>query len=308
MRWPPSDADVLACYPYLFATTVDSHRRLPGSHRAPPGRPRRARPLSLRLPSELPRHRRFRVPHPGRARSDGARVRHRWPTPDRPRSRGRRAGRGGGAPVATSSVSAIVPTSATSAGSTSTRDAECWPSTSTSYKERHPGDLALAFVGPVSRQGPGASRHRGHRHGVRGGQVGHPGRRQVMVNPSAYESFSLVLLEAWTLGIPVLVNASCAATMEHCRASGGGPVVRVLPIVRGRGRAVGGRPAAATDDWARPGTGTRPGTTGGRRSSTGTPGFSKVSRPGVTGPRSGPAGSSSRAVAPSTFGEDECSE
>ena len=44
----------------------------------------------------------------------------------------------------------------------------------------------------------------------------------VMVNPSAYESFSLVLLEAWTLGVPVLVNASCAATMEHCRRSGGG--------------------------------------------------------------------------------------
>ena len=43
-----------------------------------------------------------------------------------------------------------------------------------------------------------------------------------MVNPSAYESFSLVLLESWTLGVPVLVNASCAATMEHCRRSGGG--------------------------------------------------------------------------------------
>ena len=45
---------------------------------------------------------------------------------------------------------------------------------------------------------------------------------QVMVTPSAYESFSLVLLEAWTVGVPVLVNASCAATMEHCRRSGGG--------------------------------------------------------------------------------------
>jgi glycosyltransferase involved in cell wall biosynthesis len=43
-----------------------------------------------------------------------------------------------------------------------------------------------------------------------------------MVTPSAYESFSLVLLEAWTLGVPVLVNASCAATMEHTRRSGGG--------------------------------------------------------------------------------------
>jgi len=45
---------------------------------------------------------------------------------------------------------------------------------------------------------------------------------QVMVTPSAYESFSLVVLEAWTLGVPVLVNGACAATMEHCTRSGGG--------------------------------------------------------------------------------------
>ena len=45
---------------------------------------------------------------------------------------------------------------------------------------------------------------------------------QVMVTPSAYESFSLVVLEAWTLGVPVLVNGACAATMEHCQRSGGG--------------------------------------------------------------------------------------
>jgi glycosyltransferase involved in cell wall biosynthesis len=45
---------------------------------------------------------------------------------------------------------------------------------------------------------------------------------QVMVTPSAYESFSLVVLEAWTLGVPVLVNGGCAATMEHCTRSGGG--------------------------------------------------------------------------------------
>jgi len=43
-----------------------------------------------------------------------------------------------------------------------------------------------------------------------------------MVTPSAYESFSLVVLEAWTLGVPVLVNGECAATMEHCQRSGGG--------------------------------------------------------------------------------------
>ncbi|HEV3130584.1 MAG TPA: glycosyltransferase family 4 protein [Acidimicrobiales bacterium] len=90
------------------------------------------------------------------------------------------------------------------------------------YKESHPGDLALVFVGPVSDQAPD------HPDVVVTGTVSETDKwdilagAQVMVNPSAYESFSLVLLEAWSLGIPALVNASCAATMEHCRRSGGG--------------------------------------------------------------------------------------
>jgi glycosyltransferase involved in cell wall biosynthesis len=90
------------------------------------------------------------------------------------------------------------------------------------YKKRHPGDLALAFVGPISDKAPE------HPDIVATGTVSEADKwdilagAQVMVNPSAYESFSLVLLEAWTLGLPVLVNASCAATMEHCRRSGGG--------------------------------------------------------------------------------------
>ena len=90
------------------------------------------------------------------------------------------------------------------------------------YKERHPGPLALALVGPVSA---GVLEHRDI---VVTGTVSDPDKwdilagAQVMVNPSAYESFSLVVLEAWTLGVPVLVNRSCAATMEHCQGSGGG--------------------------------------------------------------------------------------
>jgi glycosyltransferase involved in cell wall biosynthesis len=90
------------------------------------------------------------------------------------------------------------------------------------YKARHPGDLALAFVGPVSDNAPE------HPDIVVTGTVSEGDKwdilagAQVMVTPSAYESFSLVLLESWTVGVPVLVNASCAATMEHCRRSGGG--------------------------------------------------------------------------------------
>jgi glycosyltransferase involved in cell wall biosynthesis len=42
------------------------------------------------------------------------------------------------------------------------------------------------------------------------------------VTPSAWESFSLVVLEAWLAGAPVVVNGRCAATLEHCRRSRGG--------------------------------------------------------------------------------------
>jgi glycosyltransferase involved in cell wall biosynthesis len=90
------------------------------------------------------------------------------------------------------------------------------------YKERHPGPLALAFVGPVSSPLPD------HPDVVVTGTVSEADKWDVvagataLVNPSAYESFSLVVLESWTLGVPVLVNAACAATMEHCRRSGGG--------------------------------------------------------------------------------------
>ena len=96
----------------------------------------------------------------------------------------------------------------------------CWPSTSTEYKERHPGDLALAFVGPVSEAPE-------HPDIVSTGTVSEADKWDILAGarrwcPSAYESFSLVLLEAWTVGVPVMVNAACAATMEHCRRSGGG--------------------------------------------------------------------------------------
>jgi len=43
-----------------------------------------------------------------------------------------------------------------------------------------------------------------------------------LINPSVMESFSLVVLESWMADTPVVVNAGCAATVEHARRSGGG--------------------------------------------------------------------------------------
>ena len=45
---------------------------------------------------------------------------------------------------------------------------------------------------------------------------------QVAVSPSALESFSLVVLEAWVDRVPVMVNGRCDPTREHCARSGGG--------------------------------------------------------------------------------------
>ncbi len=45
---------------------------------------------------------------------------------------------------------------------------------------------------------------------------------ELAVSPSAWESFSLVVLEAWLAGAPVLVNRRCEATLEHCLRSRGG--------------------------------------------------------------------------------------
>ncbi|MHB1519405.1 MAG: glycosyltransferase family 4 protein [Acidimicrobiales bacterium] len=90
------------------------------------------------------------------------------------------------------------------------------------YKLQRKGDLALAFVGPVSERAPS------HPDIVVTGAVAEPDKwdilagAELMVNPSANESFSLVLLESWSVGVPVLVNSACGATMEHCRRSGGG--------------------------------------------------------------------------------------
>jgi glycosyltransferase involved in cell wall biosynthesis len=42
------------------------------------------------------------------------------------------------------------------------------------------------------------------------------------VSPSAFESFSIALMEAWTAGTPALVNSRCGVTLDHVRRSGGG--------------------------------------------------------------------------------------
>jgi len=43
-----------------------------------------------------------------------------------------------------------------------------------------------------------------------------------LCQPSCNESFSIVIMEAWLLGVPVIVHAKCAVTKHHAVESGGG--------------------------------------------------------------------------------------
>ena len=90
------------------------------------------------------------------------------------------------------------------------------------YKERHPGPLRLVFVGQVvDPPDPAADVvvtgliDDGDKWGLLRGA-------RALVAPSPHESFSLTVVEALTAGVPVLVNASCGATREHCEQSGAG--------------------------------------------------------------------------------------
>jgi len=90
------------------------------------------------------------------------------------------------------------------------------------FKRRRPGPSRLVLAGTVAASPPPA------RDLVLAGPVDEPFKwgliqaATALISPSPLESFSLVLLEAWEAGRPVLVNGACTATREHCRRSGGG--------------------------------------------------------------------------------------
>lgn len=44
----------------------------------------------------------------------------------------------------------------------------------------------------------------------------------VFCMPSVHESFSIVIMESWLAGTPVLVHGDCAVTKNHCQQSNGG--------------------------------------------------------------------------------------
>lgn len=90
------------------------------------------------------------------------------------------------------------------------------------YKSRHPGPLRLVIAGPVTAAPPA------HADVLVTGAVEEADKWALLrgatafVQPSPHESFSVVMMEAWSQATAVLVNARCDVTREHCQASGGG--------------------------------------------------------------------------------------
>jgi glycosyltransferase involved in cell wall biosynthesis len=90
------------------------------------------------------------------------------------------------------------------------------------YKRRRPGELTLVIAGRVFD--PPVP----HPDIVVTGEIDDATKwalyraAEGFVNPSAYESFSIVLMEAWSCGLPVLVNGRSDVLREHCARSGGG--------------------------------------------------------------------------------------
>jgi glycosyltransferase involved in cell wall biosynthesis len=90
------------------------------------------------------------------------------------------------------------------------------------YKSRRRAPLKLVFAGPVVDRppehadiivtGPLSEEHK----------WGALRRAELLISPSPFEAFSIVLMEGWTARIPALVHGRCQATVEHVRRSGGG--------------------------------------------------------------------------------------
>jgi glycosyltransferase involved in cell wall biosynthesis len=90
------------------------------------------------------------------------------------------------------------------------------------FKRRHPGPLALVLAGRVPDAKPELPDlivtgpvDEATKWGLLRGAT-------ALVSPSAYESLSLVVLEAWAAGTAVLVNGLCPPTRGHVARSGGG--------------------------------------------------------------------------------------
>jgi glycosyltransferase involved in cell wall biosynthesis len=94
----------------------------------------------------------------------------------------------------------------------------------TLFKKRNPSALKLVLIGNLPVQIEADQRD----HILDLGFVSRQDKydaysgAEVFCQPSVMESFSIVIMEAWLCGRPVLVNGNCPVTVEHCLNSQGG--------------------------------------------------------------------------------------
>ena len=92
----------------------------------------------------------------------------------------------------------------------------------TDYKERNPGNLKLVLIGGGEIEIPEGGDIIDLGFVEKQDKYDAYGAAELFCNPSEMESFSLVIMESWLAGRPVLVNGKCAVTKDFVRQTGGG--------------------------------------------------------------------------------------
>ena len=92
------------------------------------------------------------------------------------------------------------------------------------YVTNHSTDLELVFIGGGTPEVPGALSGRVRALGYLDLQDKYDcfAASLALCVPSVMESFSIVMMESWLAGRPVIVNAHCAATTDLCKRANGG--------------------------------------------------------------------------------------
>jgi len=92
----------------------------------------------------------------------------------------------------------------------------------TRYVESTPRPLSLVLIGTAVLEIPRHPRIRHLGHVSDQDKFDGIAASEALVMPSRYESLSMVMLEAWALGRPVLANARCDVLLGQCLRSNGG--------------------------------------------------------------------------------------
>jgi glycosyltransferase involved in cell wall biosynthesis len=92
------------------------------------------------------------------------------------------------------------------------------------YKKGNDNDLQLVLIGPGKVDIPKDYNWCIHDLGFvpKQDKYDEYAAATMFCNPSAFESFSIVLMESWLCKVPVIVNDACDVTKEHCIKSNAG--------------------------------------------------------------------------------------